>query len=64
MSDTRLSVVPAPVVEGYDEVTVQEYIDSLAALEDDSDDKATRQRAFAARLALLAALTEADALLS
>lgn len=48
---------------GYDEVTVQDYIDSLAALEDDSDDAETRKRAFRARTALLVALAEADELL-
>lgn len=50
--------------EGYDEVTVQEYIDSLAALEDDSDDQATRKAAFKARAGLLAALAAADELLA
>lgn len=50
--------------EGYDEVTAQEYIDSLAALEDDSDDQDTRIRAYRARLTLLAALAAADELLA
>jgi hypothetical protein len=47
-----------------DDVSVQTYLDSLAALEADSEDVASRKRASQVRLALLAALADADELLA
>lgn len=49
---------------GYNEVSVQEYLDNLLVAEDSAETSADAKRISAVRLALLAALADADEILS